>query len=166
MFKKIDRTQLTFNPFTAIGNDWTLITSKDNTTFNTMTASWGEIGHLWNEDVVTIYLRQHRYTKEFVDKTNKFTISFFKDYKKELTYLGRNSGRDGNKVEAVNFHPVQMDEYTSFEEANMFMTCEILYKDDIKKENFLSNDIPEKCYADNDYHTMYIAKITGIYVNE
>ena len=166
MFKKIDRKELSTDPFTIIGDDWTLISAKNNEAVNTMTASWAQLGHLWNSDVMTIYLRQHRYTKEFVDETKKFSVSFFKEHKKELTYLGRNSGRDKNKIADVDFHVVNVDGYPTFEEAYMTFTCEVLYIDDIKKECFLNDDIPSSAYSDNDYHTMYIAKITGIYVNE
>lgn len=166
MFKKIDRTELNINPFTAIANDWMLISAKKEDKINTMTASWGGMGHLWNEDVVTVYIRQSRYTKEFVDATKTFTISFFEDCKKELGYLGRVSGRDENKIEAVNFHPVEIDGVPTFEEAKLVMTVETLFTEALKEKGFEDHALWDRFYADNDFHTMYIAKVTGIYINE
>lgn len=166
MFKQINRNELEINPFTSIGNEWMLISAKKGDQINTMTASWGEMGHLWNQDVVTVFIRQHRYTKEFVDDAKQFSISFFDGKKEELTYLGSHSGRDENKIETVNFHPTQINGIPTFEEAKLVMTLETLYTDDLKKENFFDASIPQTSYADNDYHTIYIAKVTGIYIHE
>jgi flavin reductase (DIM6/NTAB) family NADH-FMN oxidoreductase RutF len=82
-FKEIKTTDLQFNPFSKIGNEWMLITAGDREKFNTMTASWGGVGVLWSENVVTTYIRPGRYTKEFIDANDTFTISF----------LNRNTGR-------------------------------------------------------------------------
>lgn len=166
MFRKIDRTELDMNTFTAIGNDWMLISAKKKDKVNTMTASWGEMGHLWNHDVVTVFIRQSRYTKEFVDTSKSFSLSFFEDHKKELGYLGKVSGRNEDKIAAVNFHPVEIDGIPTFEEAKLVMTVETLYTEDIKEENFLDHALWDRWYADNDFHTIYIAKVTGIYINE
>ena len=68
-FQKKDKTVLTMNPFDKIGKQWMLITSGDEDKANTMTASWGGVGVLWGSDVVYIFVRQSRYTKEFIDKT-------------------------------------------------------------------------------------------------
>ena len=76
-FQKKDKTVLTMNPFDKIGKQWMLITSGDEDKANTMTASWGGVGVLWGSDVVYIFVRQSRYTKEFIDKTGHFSISFF-----------------------------------------------------------------------------------------
>lgn len=166
MFKKIDRTQLEINPFTSIGDDWTLITAKKDDTINTMTASWGEIGHLWNEDVITVFIRPQRYTKQFVDAAGKFSLSIFKGYKKELGYLGRVSGKDEDKISTVNFHPIELDGIPTFEEANIVINGKILYADELKEENFFDKEIVKLDYPLSDYHTVYVAKVTGIYVHE
>mgnify|MGYP003192125735 CR=1 FL=1 len=82
-FQKKDKTVLTMNPFDKIGKQWMLITSGDEDKANTMTASWGGVGVLWGSDVVYIFVRQSRYTKEFIDKTGHFSISFLgEEYRK------------------------------------------------------------------------------------
>ena len=98
-FQKKDKTVLTMNPFDKIGKQWMLITSGDEDKANTMTASWGGVGVLWGSDVVYIFVRQSRYTKEFIDKTGHFSISFLgEEYRKALQHLGTVSGRDGDKI--------------------------------------------------------------------
>lgn len=76
-FKEIKAEDLQFNPFTRIGSDWMLITAGDEKKFNTMTASWGGAGVFWGKNVVTCYIRPQRYTKEFVDANDTFTLSFY-----------------------------------------------------------------------------------------
>ena len=47
--KELNVKQLPDNFFTAIGKEWMLVTSGDKEHFNTMTASWGCVGWLWNK---------------------------------------------------------------------------------------------------------------------
>ena len=70
-FVEIAINELQINPFTKIGKEWTLITAGDIQKHNTMTASWGGVGVLWNKNVATVYIRPQRYTKEFVDGNEK-----------------------------------------------------------------------------------------------
>ena len=164
-FKEISLEDLQFNPFQAIGKDWMLISAGDENKANTMTASWGGMGVLWGESVVTAYIRPQRYTKEFVDQQNEFSLSFFDGYKDELTHLGRVSGRDENKINTVHFHTTYLDGVPTFEEAKLVFIVEKLYEDTIKPEKFLTPDI-DKWYEAKDYHTMYIAKIKKVYIKE
>lgn len=71
MFEKVDIHSLSFNPFDKVGKDWLLISATKNGKTNTMTASWGTLGHLWNKDVAIIFIRPQRYTKEFVAKVRR-----------------------------------------------------------------------------------------------
>ena len=83
--KEVKIEDLTFNPFTKIGKEWMLITAGDEKKSNTMTASWGGVGIMWGKNVATAYIRPQRYTKEFVDAEDMYTLSFFKEeYRKAL----------------------------------------------------------------------------------
>lgn len=166
-FHKINIEDLKINPFTSIGKEWMLITAGDENKVNTMTASWGGIGVLWGENVVTAYIRPQRYTKEFVDQQVCFSLSFFNgNYKKELGVLGRVSGRDQDKINDVNFHVTYLDGVPAFEEASLVFIVEKIYEDTIKPENFKNEDVDKRWYPEHDYHTVYIAKIKEVYVNE
>ena len=150
-FEKINIQDLQMNPFTAIGQQWMLITAGDQKKVNTMTASWGGMGVLWGDNVVTTYIRPQRYTKEFVDQQDCFSLSFFDNkYKKELSVLGSVSGRDQDKIQDVGFHVTYLENVPTFEEAKLVFIVEKVYEDDIKPELLKKQDIDEKWYPDQD----------------
>ena len=98
-FQEIKVEDLNLNPFQLIGKDWMLITAGTKEQVNTMTASWGGMGVFWGKNVMTAYIRPQRYTKEFVDANDTFSISFFgEEYRKMLAYCGKVSGRDEDKI--------------------------------------------------------------------
>lgn len=166
MFEKTDIKELPYNACTEIGQNWTLISAKNaEGQVNTMTASWGALGVMWGKDTVTVYIRQTRYTKEFVDGSDYFTLSLFDGYKKELGVLGSKSGRDGDKIAEVDFHVVDLDGQPGFEEAKCVLVCKKMYQDDIRLED-MPADIVERWYGDGNYHTMYIAEIVDTYVRK
>ena len=144
MFEKVDIHSLNFNPFDKIGKDRLLISATKSGKTNTMTASWGTLGHLWNKDVAIIFIRPQRYTKEFVDESETFTLSFFDDKHKELSYLGTKSGKDEDKISKVNFHIEMVDGNPTFEEAKEVFICKKLYVGKLEKEYFLLPKIYEK----------------------
>lgn len=165
-FKKIDIQSLNFNPFTKIGEEWMLITSEKEGVVNTMTASWGSLGYLWNENIATIFIRPQRFTKQFIDHNDYFTISFFNNYKKELGILGTISGKNHNKIEKVGFDVTYLDKQPTFEQANLVFVCKKIYEDHFKEESFSNKELSDKHYLNKDYHTMYIAKIMNVYIKE
>ena len=81
-FIEIKPEELKDNPFDLIGKQWMLISAGNEEKCNTMTASWGGLGVIWGEPTATVYIRQTRYTKEFVDNSDYFTLSIF-DMNKE-----------------------------------------------------------------------------------
>lgn len=165
MFKEIKVEELQFDPFTKIGKEWMLITAGNKEKFNTMTASWGGVGVYWGMNVVTTYIRPQRYTKEFVDANDMFTIAFFDEpYRKALNICGSISGRDTDKVKKAGLTPYFVDGTASFEEASMIMVCRKVYHDTMPPENFESQDNDTKWYPNKDYHTMYISEITKVLV--
>ncbi|MBE0600198.1 MAG: flavin reductase family protein, partial [Firmicutes bacterium] len=103
-YRAIDIETFAIKPFEAIGQKWELITAQKDGKVNTMTASWGGIGVLWSKNVVTVYIRPQRYTREFVEGSESFTFTLFDGHKKELGVLGSHSGRDGDKIQEVGFH--------------------------------------------------------------
>lgn len=166
-FKEIKIEELGFNPFTKIGKEWLLITAGNEEKHNTMTASWGGVGVLWGKNVVTTYIRPQRYTKEFVDANDTFTIAFFdEEYRSALSLCGKVSGKDCDKIKEAGLTPYYVDDTTAFEEASMIMVCKKMYSDEIKPECFIAKENDAKWYAEKDYHTMYISEITKVLVRE
>lgn len=165
-FKKIDIKDLKLNPFAAINEDWLLISAQKEGQVNTMTASWGGVGVIWNKNVATVYIRPQRYTREFVDASDYFTLTFFKGYKKELGVLGTKSGRDGDKIKEVGFDLTMVENQPTFKQGELVFICRKLYKGSIVPEGFIAPDIDEKNYPEKDYHYIYLGEIEAVYQKE
>ena len=168
MFRKIDITELRFNPFTKIGKEWTLITGGNMEKFNTMTASWGQLGVIWNKNVFTCYIRPNRYTYEFIEQGESFAVSFLgEEYRNALAFCGSHSGRDCDKMAETGLVPVEMDGCVGFEQADMILVCRKLYSYDLQEKGFLTNDgIQEQFFSSDPYHRADISEITGVYVKD
>ena len=69
--------KLTTDIFSEFDQVWALVTAGTPDNFNTMTISWGGMGTLWGKPVATVYIRTSRYTHEFIDANEYFTISFY-----------------------------------------------------------------------------------------
>ena len=165
--KQIDFRELSLNPMTLIGSEWMLITAgTEERGYNTMTASWGHLGTIWNRPTSVCYVRPQRHTKAFMDREEYYTLSFFPGYKKELSYLGTKSGRDGDKVAAVGLTPVFEEGCTYFAEAKLVLVCRKLYRAPLQEAGFTDREVLEKNYPDRDLHEMYVGQIVKVLVKE
>ena len=163
-FEVIDVKDLQANPWKMIGDEWMLITAEKAGKVNTMTASWGGMGILWNKKVAFVFLRPQRYTKEFIDQKDCFTLSFYdEEYRKTLSYLGTVSGRDEQKIEKAGLHTAFINDAPYFTEANTVLVCRKLYAQEMREDCFLDAALIEKNYPQKDYHTMYVAEIEHVY---
>ncbi|SFX74511.1 flavin reductase [Ruminococcus sp. XPD3002] len=167
-FRKIDISELCFNPFTKIGKEWMLITGGNMDKYNTMTASWGQLGVAWGKNVLTCYIRPNRYTYGFVEEEEEFTASFFGEGCREaLAFCGSHSGRDCDKAKEAGITPAEVGGLVTFEEAEMVFTCRKLYVYDWQESGFVTDDgFPAQFFGKDPYHRAYIAEITGVYVKE
>lgn len=162
--KKIDVQDLQLNPFTAIGQQWLLLTAGDRDSANTMTASWGGMGVLWNKPVVTVYVRPQRYTYQFMERSDYFTVAFFDEsWRQALNLCGSKSGREVDKVNECGFSLAYGEgDAPYFQEAQLVLVCKKLYFDDIEPSHFLTPDIDPKNYPNKDYHRMYIGQVMEV----
>ncbi|WP_303790415.1 flavin reductase family protein [Ruminococcus flavefaciens] len=167
-FKKIDISELSFNPFEKIGKQWMLLTGGNKDKFNTMTASWGQLGVLWNKNVLTCYVRPSRYTYGFIEDNECYTASFLgEEYRKALSFCGSHSGRDCDKAKETGLTPAEVDGCMTFEEAELVLVCRKLYSYDLQESGFLTDDgFPAAFFGSGDYHRAYISEIVGVYVKE
>lgn len=166
-YKEIIPEQVDKNIFHLINDEWMLITAKKDDKINTMTASWGGFGIIWNKRVAGIVIRTNRYTKEFVDGSSKFSLCFFDgEYKKTLTYLGSVSGRDEDKITKSKMTVNYIEDVPYFEEAEMVIVCRKLYAQQMKPECFVVKEMDNEFYPKKDYHTLYIGEIEKIYIKQ
>ena len=167
MFHKVDPKTLGENVFSLIGDKWMLITAGSRERCNTMTASWGGLGVIWGAPAATCYIRPQRYTKEFVDKEELFSVSFLKDgHRDALKLCGSVSGRDHDKIKEAGLTPVFIDGVPAFEEADTILICRKMYRTSMNPADFIDKDADSKFYPEKDYHDMYIAEIVKAVVAE
>lgn len=161
-FSKVDISKLNLNAIEMISEQWMLITAGTLDKYNTMTASWGGMGELWNKPVVFIFIRPQRFTYEFVEANDYFTCCFFdKSCRKALSFCGAYSGREVDKAAETGLQPMSSVNSVIFEQAELYVECRKIYADDIKPEKF-QIDFIQKHYPLRDYHRMYIGEIVEV----
>ena len=163
MFKKFDPKTLEKNVFSMIHDQWMLITAGTPERCNTMTASWGGLGVLWGRPVATVYIRPQRYTLEFVEREDTFTLCFFgEEYRKALALCGSKSGREVDKVKECGFTVATAEGAPYFEESDLVLVCKKAYWQDMDPTHFLDGEIDEKWYPQKDYHRIFIGEILEV----
>lgn len=165
-FQKISPQAISQNPFTLIDDDWFLLSAGSTDAFNTMTASWGGVGILWNKPVVFCFVRPQRYTYKFMESNSLFTMCFFDEkYRDSLSLCGKVSGRQTDKMKATGLKPIESPGGSVFyDQASLLIECRKLYFSDIIPENFIVDSIQAN-YPKKDYHRMYIGEITSCFNN-
>lgn len=166
-FKSIPPETLQKNAFEMIGKDWMLVTAEANGKVNTMTASWGGLGVLWNKNVSYVFIRPQRHTKSFVDQADTFTLTFFgEEHRKTLSYLGSVSGKDEDKIAKSGLTVKHLDGTPYFEEASLVIRCKKLFAQPLSPESFIETELIEKIYPTRDFHTMYVSEIMEVFIKE
>lgn len=166
-FERMQLTDWNVNPFSAIGSDWFLLTAGTmESGFNFMTASWGQMGILWNQPSVTCYVRHSRHTFGFMEKQEIFTLSFFGgEQRKALQFCGANSGRDCDKAEKTGLTPIALGEGVGFAQAKTVLVCRKQFAADMPKEQ-LPAAIAERFYGTDAMHRLYIGSVLEAYRQE
>ncbi|MBQ4223393.1 MAG: flavin reductase [Prevotella sp.] len=152
--------------FTENGFQWfqeaELLAAGTKEKSNAMTIGWGGIGTLWGRPALTVYVAEKRYTKEFMDKAEYFTVMAFDVEKSNvLNYMGTKSGRDGDKALALGLHTAFTANGTPYyTEANMVIECKLMYAAPFDPNGFRS-DVPKNMYGHfpAGIHTMYIGEV-------
>ncbi len=161
--KEINIRDIKKSAVELISDNWALVTAGNEEKFNTMTVSWGGIGEIWGKDAVFIFIRPQRYTFEFIEKEELFTLTFYGDeYKNALKLCGSKSGRDIDKVAETGLTPLFTDGSVTFEQAEYTLVCRKMASQFIDPKGFEDENI-EKNYAAKDYHKVYIGEIIKVY---
>jgi flavin reductase (DIM6/NTAB) family NADH-FMN oxidoreductase RutF len=164
-------TPVSVNDFSArifhlFDEQWLLLACGDlgKRHFNAMTISWGSMGTIWSRPFVQVVVRPTRYTFDFMNQYDTFTVSAFgESYRDALNLLGSTSGRDGDKIARSGLTPVASREVASpsFAEAELVLECRKLFWQDIDHRHFVNASI-EKHYPEKDYHRMFFGEVVGI----
>lgn len=159
-FQEVPVQELAMNPFEMVGNQWMLVTAGDQAGYNTMTASWGGMGVMWNRNVAVTVIRPQRYTMEFVEAKRYYTLSFYpSQYKKALAFCGSTSGRDVDKAEETGLTPAFDQAAPYFQEASLVLVCRKLYAQPMDPACFIERSLDAEHYPDKDYHKMFVGEV-------
>lgn len=161
--KEINIRDIKKSAVEMISDGWGLVTAGNGEKFNTMTVSWGGLGEIWGKDAVFIFIRPQRYTYEFIEKEEYFTLSFYgEEHRNALKICGSQSGRNTDKVANAGLTPVFIDGTVSFEQAEYTLVCRKMASQFIDPKGFEDEAI-EKNYSAGDYHKVYIGEIIKVY---
>ena len=154
--------EFTTDIFSAFDKKWALLTAGTPDSFNTMTISWGALGTIWGKSAATVYVRASRYTHEFMEKYDDFTVSFYPEAcRKTLGVLGSRSGRDMDKMHDSGLTPVKAGESVSFAEAECTLVCKKLFMQPLDPAR-IPAEIVQALYQDGDAHDLFIGEVVEI----
>jgi flavin reductase (DIM6/NTAB) family NADH-FMN oxidoreductase RutF len=148
-----------------------LLTTKAEGVLDTMVIGWGTIGIDWSTPIVTVFVRESRYTKELLEKNGRFTINIptekTPDLINTIRVCGRQSGRDIDKFEVCHLTPVESESFDvpAIAQFPLTIEAEVIYKQD-QDPAAIEKSLHDKHYPQGDYHTAYTAKIVNCYLLE
>ena len=165
-FRNIPANSIKDNVFEIIGDEWMLITAGNQDNFNTMTASWGTVGILWNLPVAICFIRPQRHTFGFAESSGYYTLSFLgKENRKILQFCGSRSGRDTDKIAETGLIPLETElGNVYFEQSRLGLECKKLYADFLKEDQFNIAELIPKNYPKRDFHKFYIGQVVNCLV--
>jgi flavin reductase (DIM6/NTAB) family NADH-FMN oxidoreductase RutF len=145
---------------------WILLTAGDFAAgkFNAMAIGWGGLGNMWGKPFVHVVVRPTRYTHEFMERYDTFTVCVFPEkYAKAVQLLGTKSGRDSDKIAASGLTPIASKKIKApgFDEAELILECRQIYRDHVDPRGFLDKKI-DKHYPLKDYHGIFYGEVLAV----
>lgn len=151
----------------AFGTRNALLTAGGRETCNTMTIGWCQAGRLWNLPVCTVYVRPERYTDQFMEERDYFTVSVLPESeRKTMALCGTRSGRDVDKIKECGLTlRYGAGDAPFFAEAEAVLVCRKLYVQDMDAASVVAGQ--EKIlpfYGEaGGWHRIYTGEIVEAY---
>lgn len=168
-FKEIDFKSIKEDMVSKIAEEWMLISAGNSKSFNTMTASWGGVGFMFNRHVAIVAVRPQRHTFGFIENNERMTLTFFGkgNQREALALCGSKSGRDCDKVKEAGLNAVFTDAGNpTFAEAELVIEGRKIFAQDWDEQSFFDQAILDKWFSAKDFHKMYIIEIEKVLVKE
>jgi flavin reductase (DIM6/NTAB) family NADH-FMN oxidoreductase RutF len=164
--EQIPIEKLALPVFHTFDTRWMLLAAGDFSAhdYNCMTISWGSLGIVWGKPFALVLVRPVRYTRQYMDKSDGFTLSVFpEEHRKGLSYCGSASGRDGDKAKAAGFTAISSQKVSApgFDEAELLIECHKMYFCDLDPRHFLDPSIDSN-YPNKDYHRVYFGEVVAV----
>jgi flavin reductase (DIM6/NTAB) family NADH-FMN oxidoreductase RutF len=172
LFKQISPEEISDSVFTFVGKDFTVITSGKKSHYNSMTASGGGLGLLFMKPATWCILRADRYTLEMIQKEQTYTMSYFtNEYKKQILFLGSESGRDSEKMKEVELTGIQTPSGNiTFKEARLIIECKLTALTTANPDDFYTQEtkdyINEAYKEANQYRKLVFGEITHVWLKK
>ena len=160
----VDPKTLAPEVFRVFGANNALLTAGDRNGCNTMTIGWCGLGRMWNLSACTVYVRPERYTYEFMESHDYFTVSVLPESEKETMVLcGTKTGRDTDKFAACGLTVAYgAGDAPYIAQSEWVLVCRKLYAQDLKAD-CLTDRRPETFYQGDGWHRMYIGEVVEAY---
>ena len=115
--------------FRKFSRQFAVLTAGTPEKFNAMTIGWGMLGNVWGHTPgITVYVSPDRYTWDFMESSELFTVCFFDEsHKKDVMTLGTTSGRNQDKITLTSLTPVPVGGTVGFREAELSFLCRKVY---------------------------------------
>lgn len=158
------------NIFSLVGDDWTVITAGEDP--NSMVASWGGTGIMFNKPVTWCFLRANRFTLEKMRETGTYTFCYFpSEYKGDILKFGTASGRNTDKMDQTRLTPMQTpDGMPAYEEAQVIIECRLIAAPTVSKDEFYTQEGKDFLQGGfdeaKDWHKLVYGEITNIYIKK
>ena len=158
------------NIFNLVSKDWTVITAGEEP--NSMVASWGGVGIMFNKPVTWCFLRANRYTLEKIKETGFYTMSYFPEqHKGDIMPFGTKSGRNTDKMAQTKLTPMLTPAGApAYEEAKIIIECKLIAAPTVSKDEFYTQegkDFLQGGYDEaKDWHKLVYGEITKIYIKK
>ena len=156
-----------------------LLTTKAGDKVNSMVIGWGTLGIEWQTPVFIAFVREHRYTREMLDKNPEFTVNVpVGAYdKKIIGVCGGKSGRNLDKVQAAGLTLVEPEVVSvpAVREFPLTLECRVVYRQQQDLAALtLAPKLKDACYpqdvdssnvgANRDAHIAYYGEIVSAYL--
>ena len=119
-----------------------VLSAGNKDSHNSCVIGWGLLGVAWSKPLFIVYVKPDRYTYQFMETTEFFTVNFIKKslYKKFRIYENK-SGRDINKEEESGAQIQFLDNGgITFKEAEEVYVCKVMARTYFDEKN-LSKEI-------------------------
>ncbi len=160
-FTEINAKEIKDNLISMVADEWMLVSAGSEKGCNTMTASWGFFGEMWNKDCAITVVRPSRYTYEFLENNEYFSLCFMGENKDIHKICGSKSGRDIDKIKATGLTPIYTDGTVYYEEARVVVICRKLYAGDLDPAAFVDKAALES-YGGTNYHRAFVGEIVKV----
>lgn len=172
IFKSISVKDIDMNLFKLYSENYSVLTSGNKDSYNSMTASWGGWGQLFDKPVAWSFLRSNRYTLEFIRKNQTYTVSFFDElHKEQVLYFGSKTGKGSDKMkESTLTSAITPSGLTTYKEAILILECKLVEITTVKPDDFKDAEgkkFVEDAYKEaKDYHKLTFGEITQVWIRK